>query len=123
MPTNEPAISRPALAPGLLAAIALLAGLALLGSPDGYIVIRYIVSILALIIVVFAVQAKKWWWLVGLVPIAVLWNPVFPITIDDQPWLFLQFAACVVFVGAAIRITVPNPAARNQASRGNTTRR
>ncbi len=41
-----PTFTRSALAPGLLGAMALLGGLALLDSP-GYIVIRYAVSILA----------------------------------------------------------------------------
>jgi hypothetical protein len=89
---------RTAIIPAVLAAIVLLAGLALLDS-DGFIVIRYVVSILALIVGVFAWQAKQWWWLVLLVPIAVLWNPVFPIDLGNATlWLALQYVGAIAFL-------------------------
>jgi hypothetical protein len=102
----EPTFSRSALAPGLLGAIALLAGLALLDS-DGFIVIRYIVSILAIIVCVFVIQAKSWWWLIGLVPIAILWNPVFVIELHGQGWVSAQFIAAIVFIIVGVRTKVP----------------
>ncbi|MEO6309233.1 MAG: DUF6804 family protein [Leifsonia sp.] len=102
----EPTFSRSALAPGLLGAIALLAGLALLDS-DGYIVIRYVVSILAVIICVFVIQAKSWWWLLGLGPIAILWNPVFVIELHGQGWVSAQFIAALVFIIVGVRTKVP----------------
>ncbi|MGO4104540.1 DUF6804 family protein [Leifsonia sp. YAF41] len=102
----EPTFSRSALAPGLLGAIALLAGLALLDS-DGYIVIRYVVSILAVIMCVFVIQAKSWWWLIGLVPIAILWNPVFVIELHGQGWVSAQFIAALVFIIVGVRTKVP----------------
>ncbi|GAA3894529.1 hypothetical protein GCM10022381_40210 [Leifsonia kafniensis] len=102
----EPTFSRSALAPGLLGAIALLAGLALLDS-DGFIIIRYIVSILAIIICVFVIQAKSWWWLIGLVPIAILWNPVFVIELHGQGWVSAQFIAAIVFILVGVRTKVP----------------
>ena len=102
----EPTFSRSALAPGLLGAITLLAGLALLDS-GGYIVIRYAVSILAVIICVFVIQAKSWWWLIGLVPIAILWNPIFVIELHGQGWVSAQFIAALVFVIVGVRTKVP----------------
>lgn len=102
----EPTFSRSALAPGLLGAIALLAGLALLDS-DGFIVIRYVVSILAIIICVFVIQAKSIWWLIGLVPIAILWNPVFVIELHGQGWVSAQFIAALVFIIVGVRTKVP----------------
>ena len=97
---------RTAIIPAVLAAIALLAGLALLDT-DGYLVIRFVVSILALIVAVFACQARQWWWLVGLAPIAVLWNPVFPIDLgDDALWSALHYVAVIVFLVAGILIRV-----------------
>lgn len=100
---------RTALAPAILAVIALLIGVALIES-DGFLVIRYIVSIFALIVAVFAWQARQWWWLVGLVPIAVLWNPVFPIDLDAPDlWLGLQYGAAIVFLAAGILIRVAAP--------------
>ncbi len=97
---------RTAIIPAVLAAIALLAGLALLDS-EGFIVIRFAVSILALVVAVFAWQAKQWWWLIVLVPIAVLWNPAFPIDLgNDTLWLALQYVAAIVFLicGFFIRV-------------------
>lgn len=102
----EPTFTRPALAPGLLGAIALLAGLALLDS-GGFVIIRYVVSILALIICVFVIQAKSWWWLIGLVPIVVLWNPIVIIDLHGQGWVSAQFIAALVFIICGIRTKVP----------------
>ena len=97
---------RTALVPALLAVVALLVGVAIIES-DGFTVIRYIVSIFALIVAVFAWQARQWWWLIGLVPIALLWNPVFPIELGmPDLWLGLQYAAAIVFLAAGILIRV-----------------
>ncbi len=97
---------RTAIVPAILATIALLAGVALIDG-DGFTVIRYVVSILALIVAVFAWQARQWWWLVGLVPIAVLWNPIFPIDLGmPELWLGLQYVAALVFIAAGILVKV-----------------
>ena len=95
---------RTALVPSLLAVVALLIGVALIEG-DGFVVIQYIVSIFALIVAVFAWQARQWWWLIGLVPIAVLWNPVVPIDLGiPDLWLGLQYLAAIVFIAAGILI-------------------
>lgn len=99
---------RSALAPAILATIALLIGVALVDS-DGFIIIRYAVSILALIVAVFAWQAGQWWWLFGLVPIAVVWNPVLPVELStiggsDDLWLALQYIAAAVFLATGILV-------------------
>lgn len=97
---------RTALAPAILAAIALLIGVAVI-TTDGFIIVRYVVSILALIVAVFAWQARQWWWIIGLAPIAVLWNPVLPIDIGQPDlWLGLQYIAVLVFLAAGILIKV-----------------
>lgn len=111
-----PAFRRTALAPGILAAIVILAGLALLDA-DGYIVIRYVVSILAIIVAIFAGHAKQWWWIAGLVPIAVLWNPVLPIPLHGQWWVGLQYIAALVFILSGWFIRVPNEDDRNRRTR------
>ncbi|MCU1447358.1 DUF6804 family protein [Cryobacterium sp.] len=102
----EPTFTRSALAPGLLGAIALLAGLALL-DVDSFVIVRYIVSILALIICVFVIQAKSWWWLIGLVPIVVLWNPIVVLDLHGQGWVSAQFIAALVFIIVGVRTKVP----------------
>ncbi|MCU1409948.1 MAG: hypothetical protein JWR04_655 [Rhodoglobus sp.] len=97
---------RTALVPALLAVVALLIGVALIES-DGFIVIRYVVAILALIVAVFAWQARQWWWIIGLAPIAVLWNPVLPIDLGQPDlWLGLQYIAALVFIASGILIKV-----------------
>lgn len=108
---TTPSFTRPALAPGLLGAIALLAFVAVIDS-DWFTIARYVVSILALIVCVFAVQARQWWWLIGLVPIAIVWNPVLPIDLDTLVFQALHIVAAAVFVASGLLIKVPQPAER-----------
>ncbi len=103
---GRPAFRRTALAPGLLASVALLVGVALIES-EAFIVIRFIVSILALIVLVFAVQARHWWWIPFMLAIAVAWNPVYPLDIAGPWWLAAQYVAILAFVLAGIFIKVP----------------
>lgn len=108
---------RTALAPAILAVIALLIGVAII-TTGGFIVVRYVVSILALIVAVFAWQARQWWWLIGLLPIAVLWNPVLPIDLGQPDlWLGLQYVAALLFIAAGIFITVVDAAGVPAAKR------
>lgn len=108
-----PEFSRPALAPGILASIVLVAGVVLIGGA-GFIWILYGVSILSLIICVFAIQAKLWWWLAGFAPIAVIWNPVVPTAFSGIGWQLAQFAAVFVFIAGGVLIKVINPEDRNR---------
>ncbi len=109
-----PSFTRPALAPGLLGAIVLFAGLALLDNDSAYFWIRTVVAILALIVCVFAWQARQWWWLIGLVPVAVVWNPVWPLTVHGQGWAAAQFAAALLFIAAGVLVKVPGSEDRTQ---------
>jgi hypothetical protein len=109
-----PAFTRPALAPGLLGAIVLLAGLALLDDDSGYFWIRMVVAVLALIVCVFAAQARQWWWLAVLAAVAVVWNPVWPFGFHGQGWVAAQFVAALAFVVAGVLIKVRNPEDRNR---------
>jgi hypothetical protein len=103
---GAPAFRRLALAPGLLAAIGLIAGFALIEG-SGFIIIRYAVAILALIIGYFAFQAKQWWWMPLLLAIAVIWNPVLPFGFSGIYWYGAQYLAIVVFIVTAIFVKVP----------------
>jgi len=109
-----PEFRRTALAPGLLGAIVLIAGLALLDNSGAYLWIRFPVSILAVIVCIYAWQGKQLWWFIGLVPVAVLWNPVWVIELHGQFWVALQFVAALVFIAAGILIKIRNPEDRNQ---------
>ena len=110
-----------ALAPGILGAIVLLAGLALIGN-DAFLIIRFVVSILAIIICVFAWQARQWWWFAVLVPIAVIWNPAWPITIGGNLWLGLQYVAAIAFIVVGIFVKVINPDNKNRPDNKNSVR-
>jgi len=108
---------RPALAPGLLGAIVLLAGLALLDNETWFLVIRFAAAILGLIMVVFSYQAKQWWWIPLLIAIAVVWNPIFPFLFHGQIWVAAQLLAALVFIVVGIRVKVLNPDDKNAKKR------
>jgi hypothetical protein len=103
---GAPTFRRIALAPGLLAVVALLVGFALIQG-GGFVVILYVISILALIVAWFAFQAKQWWWIPPLLAIAVVWNPVFPFGFRGIPWYGAQYLAILVFLLVAIFVKVP----------------
>jgi hypothetical protein len=110
MPTpQKAAFLRPALAPGLLGAIVLLAGVPLIESTI-FVGFRYVITVLAAIVVVFAYRGRGWIFLPFLAAIVVLWNPVYVIPISARPWQVMQFVAAGVFIAAAIRVKVPAPA-------------
>jgi hypothetical protein len=102
----KPTSARLALAPGLLAAIILVATIAIVGS-SWFVWVQYAVAILALICCVFAWQARQFWWLIGLVPIAVVFNPVFPFHLPGFAFQLIQLASAVVFIAAGVTIKVP----------------
>ena len=104
----DPGVRRLALIPGILAALALLIGLTTLDE-GAFVVVRYIAAIFAAIVLVFAVQAKQWWWVPLLAAIAVLWQPVWVIPIDGPVWQVLQYVAALVFLLAGWLIKVPIP--------------
>jgi hypothetical protein len=111
---SPPPFTRPALAPGILGAVVLVAGLLLIEDPSGFLWIRFAVAILAAIVGVFAVQARQWWWLPPLAAIVVVWNPVWPLELSGQFWVAGQYAAALALILAGVLIKVPNPEARTR---------
>lgn len=105
-----PTFQRNAFAPGILAAFALVAAqLWLAGAWDE--VLRYVVAILALIVLWYAVQAKQWWWVPVFVIIAVVWNPIVPFTWEGATltavWFWGHLVAAALFVAAGLSIKTP----------------
>nr|WP_254281096.1 DUF6804 family protein [Frigoribacterium sp. VKM Ac-2836] len=94
----------------MLAAVALLAGTALLDS-DVFTVFRYVVSIFALIVLVFAYRGRTWWALPLLAAVAVLWNPVFVVPVQADLWQGLQFVAAALMIAVGVLVKVPTEAA------------
>jgi hypothetical protein len=108
------AFRRTALAPGILAAILLLAGLALLDSST-YYWFKVGIAVLGAIVGVFAWQAKQWWWLPVLAVIVVAWNPIWPINFHHWiGWLVAQYLAAVAFLVIGVLVKVPNEDDRNR---------
>ncbi|QHC57442.1 DUF6804 family protein [Rathayibacter sp. VKM Ac-2760] len=95
-----------ALAPGIILAIVLLAGLALVGT-DEYVFVLYTVAILAAVMSWFAIQARAWWWLIGLIPMVALWNPVLPFAFPEVIWSSLHLIGIGIAVAAGLSIRVP----------------
>lgn len=113
---RDPSYTRPALAPSLLAAVGLVACLALIDS-GAFVAVRWGVTVLALIVLVFAVRGRTWWAAVLTATIAVLWNPVLTIGLAGELWAALQPAAAAVFVVVGIVVKVPREAESHRASR------
>lgn len=107
--TQQPGELRPALLPGLLGAIATVIAIFLLGS-DLYFAVRFIISILACIIAVFAVQGRAWWWLPVLVAIVVLWNPVVPFEFQGPLWSAAHILAAGALLAVGLFLKVPERA-------------
>lgn len=103
--TDPKDVQRNALAPGLLAALVLLIGVAAIGS-GAFTIVQFVVTILALIVAWFAIQAKHWWWIPVFAAIAVVWNPVFPIDLPEQWWMAAHYLALVAFVLAGLLVRV-----------------
>ena len=92
---------RPGMLPAVLGAIALLATIGLIGT-DFYLYVRYGVSILALICAVIAIQYRKWWWGLPMLPLAVLWNPAWPFEFGDNVWQLLTLVGSAVFIAVGV---------------------
>ena len=108
MTSSTPQFQRNALAPGLLAAIALfLSPLFVEGTVAT--VILFLVAIFALIVAWYAIvhhhwyawQAKQWWWTIVFLAIAVLWNPVYPFGFSGVWWTVATIVAALAFISAA----------------------
>ncbi|WP_460802600.1 DUF6804 family protein [Microbacterium sp. GXF6406] len=100
MTSSAPQFQRNALAPGLLAAIALfLSPLFVEGTVAT--VILFLVAIFALIVAWYAWQAKQWWWTIVFLAVAVLWNPVYPFGFSGVWWTVATIVAALAFISAA----------------------
>jgi hypothetical protein len=102
-----PEFRRLALAPSIIATIVLLATVALIDT-DAFLAVQFGVSILALVVAVFVWQSRAWWWLILLVPIAVIWNPVVPLVLPHDVWLAGHYVAAAAFLLVGIMVKVRN---------------
>ncbi|WP_187976481.1 DUF6804 family protein [Mycetocola sp. JXN-3] len=117
---REPTFTRPALAPGLLAAIVMMATVALLDS-DLYYIVRFVVCILTAIVAFYSIRAGRAWWLIGLVPLLVFVNPIvplptWPVEVPTDLIFSLTLLFPLVLIGAAVTLKVPD--IQEEARRG-----
>ncbi|WP_258375201.1 DUF6804 family protein [Curtobacterium sp. MCSS17_008] len=115
-PGSTPPFTRPALAPSLLAAVVLLACTAIVDAP-AFVFARWGVTVLALIVLVFAVRGRTWWAAVLTAAIAVCWNPVVVVPIPGEVWAALQVLAAALFVVVGLVVKVPRETDAGRASR------
>jgi hypothetical protein len=107
---------RPAFVPSLIAAAALLSGIPLLEA-DWYLLIRFIVAIMALIVAWFALQGGQWWWTIVFFAVAVVWNPVFPVPTVGPWWIAAHIGVAALFAVAGAAVRVPRASPPDAASR------
>jgi hypothetical protein len=103
---RTPELIRPGFPPGLLGAIVLIAGLAVIGG-ELFVYVQYATCILASIMAVFAVQGRKWLWLLPLLAVAVVWNPIWPLQLADDLWSSLHLLGCAAFIGVGVFMRTP----------------
>jgi len=105
-------VMRPGILPGILGAVSVLLGLWLVGT-EWVFAVRLAASILAAIMVVFCIQARRRKFIaqgVLLGVIVVIWNPVIdlitPFTVLGQGWLFIELlaAAIMLWAGSSIKV-------------------
>ena len=103
--SRQPAqeFQRNALAPSILAAIALFLS-PLFVDGTGATIIRFLVAILALIVAWFAMQAKQWWWTIVFVAVAVSWNPMYPFVVPTAVWAAAGVIGALLFLTAGALI-------------------
>lgn len=111
-----PPFTRPALAPSLIAAMLLLACVAIIDS-SAFVFARWGVSVLALIVLVFAVRGRTWWAAALMAAVAVCWNPIAVVPIPGEVWAASQILAAALFVVVGIVVKVPRETETTRASR------
>ncbi|KQS08367.1 hypothetical protein ASG04_11960 [Curtobacterium sp. Leaf183] len=92
-----------------MAAIVLLACVALLDAP-AFVAVRWGVTVLALIVLVFALRGRTWWAMVLMAAVAVCWNPLVTVPIPGQVWAALQILVAALFIVVGIAVRVPRSA-------------
>lgn len=77
---------------------AVMSVLAIFAMPYGYyIILRWVVSIAALVTAYIAYKNHKSGWVIGAVIALILWNPVAPVYLTKDMWFPLNIASAVFF--------------------------
>ena len=81
-----------------LSIVALLLGLLMRSSVSNRIVLEFVVCVAALAVVAQAFRTGKYLWGAGFLSIAVLFNPVVPVTLSGRMFLWLDLACLTTFL-------------------------
>lgn len=94
---------------------AAIAVLAVLELPYGlYTFIRLALTGAAITLIVFSVRRESYGWLWGLIPIALLWNPLIPVYLTRGAWLPLDLGAAAFLIVFAINTSKAAPTERTR---------
>lgn len=100
----------PALLPAAIGASLLLIAIAPL--PYGfYVFLRVAITVISIVVAVISVRSQKSGWIFGAAPIAILWNPIFPVYLSRQAWAPLDILAALVLLICGLGIRLPLGAA------------
>lgn len=99
----------PAAIPAAIGAVLLLVALA--GAPyEFYIVLRWVVTAMAIWISVVAGNQSKTGWVIVFVAIAVLFNPLIPVYAYREFWIPIDTAGLALFWAAGVKLRASKPA-------------
>jgi hypothetical protein len=82
----------------------------LLAIPSGiwpygyYMLLRWVITGVALFVLWIAYNLKRQGWLWVMIGIAVLFNPVAPIYLDKEIWVIIDFIAAVIFLISIFKV-------------------
>ena len=97
---------RPAMLPSVLGAVVLVATAPLVDT-EWYTLIRYAVSVLALIVAVMALQHRRPWWALPMLAPALMWNPVLPLDLSADVWIAAHYLGGLLFLTVGLLLRVP----------------
>lgn len=103
--------SHPAMLPAAVGAAFLVIAIAPL--PYGYYTfLRIAVTVIAIGVAVISARNQKTGWIWAAAPIALLWNPIFPVYLSRQAWAPIDVFAALALLACGIGIRLPQGAAK-----------
>lgn len=99
----------PATVPAAIGAVLML--YATLSMPyDYYVILRWAALVMAIWVWTVASSQHRTLWVVAMLAIAVLFNPIVPFTMPRQNWAGLNFISFALFWAAGVKLRASRPA-------------
>jgi hypothetical protein len=70
--------------------------------------LEIMICVAAVLVVVQAVRARKYWWVAGFLVITVLFNPVVPVELPGRFYLLLDLSCLMAFLASVVAVR-PRP--------------